>query len=218
MRESIHSRIRRPENAKQILTDRLKGYAAGGAVHEDEEPKRVARKKGGKVPGEKSPERLDKPKRAAGGSIPLYHGSRADGHKLRETQVNVDREAAPRARGGRTKHRGGKTNIIIHAGGGDDGAKQQLAMEQGKKQGAMAVLSKLKGGAPGAPPAPMGGAPAAAPGPGAGGPPMGMAPPMAPPMRAKGGKVEKGTRPKLHQDDERIKVKGYSRRRGGACK
>lgn len=85
MRESIHKRIRAPENAKAIEMGRRAGYNTGGAVHEDEEEdkklvKRMMRKRekgepidklksGGKMKGKEPRERLDKRPRKAGGGM-----------------------------------------------------------------------------------------------------------------------------------------------------
>lgn len=191
MRESIHGKVRIPENAKAIEYGRRAGYNTGGAVDEGDkeavhkhekhlhkgEPetplkvgKRVKRKAGGSVPGVESAPRLDK-----------------------------------RARGGKT----GKTNIIINtsppggAPGGADPAALQQAKQEGAKMGAMAVITKLKGagGPPGMGAPPPGGAPPM------GAPPMGGPPPGMPPMHAKGGKV--GSEP------ETVKVKGHVRRKAG---
>lgn len=85
MRESIHKRVRAPENAKAIEYGRRSGYNTGGAVHEDEEEdkklvKRMMRKRekgepidklksGGKMKGKEPRERLDKRPRKAGGGM-----------------------------------------------------------------------------------------------------------------------------------------------------
>lgn len=244
------SGIRVARDAKQIMESRRSGYAAGGHVkHEDEAEdkklvKRMMRKhdkgtpvdklKGGgsAVHGKKPKSRLDKKaRRASGGATPPYgHGPETSTRHVEQPQYNVDSEPAPkRASGGSAgkKHsRGhGKTNIIIHAGGGGDSGgnpmqlqqAHQAGMQEGMKAGAMAVMQKIKGGMGGAP----GGPPGAPPGAGPGMPPppppgAGMAPPMGAPMHAHGGKIE-GHKAKLHGKTEKIKVKAHTRRRSGGA-
>lgn len=97
MRESIHGKVRVPENAKAIEYGRRAGYKTGGAVadgvHKHEkhlhkgEPEtplkkggRVKRKKGGKVEGKKGESRLDKrPRKADGGGLAENPNAGAEG-------------------------------------------------------------------------------------------------------------------------------------------
>lgn len=248
MSASLHHKVQKDRHAHAHRVTRRAGYAHGGHVkdeaakdvHKHEEHLHKGKPKtklkvGGKVKGEKPAHRLDK--KARGGAEVYKDEPRAAVLHDKEKYVNVDKEEAPkkRAAGGRAGHKGGKTNIIIHAGGegmpgtgGAGAAPNPQAMQQaeqaGMKKGAMMVIQKLKQGAGGAGGPPPGGPP------GMGAPPPGGMPPGAPPggapggapmMRSRGGPAEEREEEEKHDDKGEedkgamIQVRAHERKRGG---
>lgn len=202
---SLHAETRKEHQKTAEHHVKRSGYKAGGEVaadidrdkkaigqHEEHlhkgEPKTKLRlRRGGSVHGVEPKERLDK--RARGGAMKGKH------------KPNVA--------------------VIIHAGGAGDQEKQQAA-QQGLQMGA--ALGARQAAAQMQPKPPMGGAP--------GMPPQGMPPGGAPrpPMMNRGGKLgypnpKAGSggaagrmeKSNAYGDGEKVKVKGYVRRRAGGA-
>lgn len=203
----LHRSTRAKDQSRAEAFTKRAGYASGGAVtpakavHEHEsslhkgQPKtKIAKCGGGSVHGEMPSGNLGK--RSRGGKAPAPIVPSGSRRKLKQPQINVDREIPPpnkRASGGAVKK--GGVNIIVKTG--EDPAKLQAAEQAGVKKGMMMAAGMAKqamgGGAPpgGPPPGPppMAGPPPGGPPPGAGGPVPGGPPPM--PMRARGGSITK---------------------------
>lgn len=245
-KSSLHHTTSAKRHAHAARIARRAGYASGGAIDEGDkeavhkheshlhkgEPK-TKLKSGGMAPGKKPAQRMDKRARGGSNGDPEIYDEKPRRDKFEKPlkNVNTDSEGPPkRAHGGRN-HGKGKTNIIIHAGGGDQQNPMALqqAKQEGAKMGAMAVIQKIKGA--------QGGAPGAMP-PGAGAPPPPMAapppggmpgapPPM--PMHKDGGVIEgeldaRKAGPerleRMKKTGERkgeISVRAHTRKRGGVC-
>lgn len=123
-----------------------------------------------------------------------------------------------RARGGRTGKGPEEVNVIVHTGSSP--AEKQVAMQQGMKMGAAMAAPKPMMPPPGAGGPPPGGPMMGAPPPGIGG---GM--PPRPPGLKRGGPVKltasaAGASGRLQKNNdygngEKVKVKGYVRRKAG---
>lgn len=167
-----------------------KHYASGGGVHGDEAEdkkliKKEVKKSALKVHGKKPKHRMDK--RARGGGIGAEHKDRDPAKRYerdgRGKNPIGETERTYRAKGGRTKHKGGTTNVNVIVPSG-----HQMGGAPMMPQGPAPAPRPPMAGPPAMPP---GGAPGAAP-PAAMGARPPMAPGMMPPRRAGGRTYAKG--------------------------